>query len=230
MAASRSILAFTSTLLLLACRVAAQAAPTGDMPKALLDSAYRIVASRIGEPLARHSLIPAPQFTDFETTNRPCASTGGTCRVRWARVAFTFHPSSDTSIVGLVIVPLDTLGRLFPGLAVYGAPECVPDPHRCVFVDADSAQKVARAYGLPSGLRPWRVKFGWAEFNATVWNCPRCSAFFVPGNVPAYVWDIEAVTKVGPVHEAGPLLTGRYLLIDASTGAVIGSDSFQREE
>jgi hypothetical protein len=83
--------------------------------------------------------------------------------------------------------------------------------------------------GLPAGLRPWKVKFGWAEYNAVVWNCDQCYSYSVPGDRPMYAWEVETVTRIGP-GDFGPAQYGTYLLIDAATGAVAAKGGFQREE
>jgi hypothetical protein len=205
------------------------ASVAAQMPAAIVDSAYRVAAGLIGEPLASRALISAPHLSGYEYAERACAQSGRPCRVPWVRVAFRFRPSADTAIRGLVVIPLDPKGNRFAGYRVYGAPDCVSDPRLCRFIGADSAERVARAYGLPAGVRPWRVKFGWAEYNAVVRNCDSCYDYSVPGDLPIYAWEVETVTSIGPVH-FGPVQHVTYVLIDAATGAVAAKGEYQREE
>ena len=199
---------------------------TGQVPKAFVDSAYHVAASLIGQRLAARALTPAPLLSAYDTVSRGCPS----CNETRVLVAFTFRPARDTAIVGLVVVPLDTLGRPLPNLPVFGAPHCAADPARCHFISADSAMRVARAYGLPAGLHPWRVRFGWANsYYGGDWNCPHCSAYSVEGCSPLYGWQVETITSIGPFHLAGPLQNGSYLVVDATTGAVLTRGEFQRE-
>jgi hypothetical protein len=82
-------------------------------------------------------------------------------------------------------------------LAVRGVPDCVADPLECVFaVRASHALAIAREAGLPDGVAPWRVDFGW------------------DGKFQTFAWSV-CMTHVEGSH-------GECVSIDANDGRVLG--------
>jgi hypothetical protein len=185
------------------------------VPKPVVDSAYRIVSQLLGAGRARSTLSVAPTINDFVRARTNSICTDANCLWPWRFtyyvVAFSFRPTTNSPGVGVVLVPLDTVGHLLPGYHAFGAPDCVRSSALCSFLSADSAQSIARKHGFKQGLHPWRIKFVWGEFPNLGNERVPIKQHFAAFGKRTYFWLV-----MNELTERG----GEIFAIDATSGEV----------
>lgn len=199
----------------------AQTAHPLDVRSSLVDSALALVEREYGTT-DMALLTPMPESTLFQAAVPDCAlQKPGVCAWPWQYsyfiVLLRFGAFPDTSVSGLVAVPLDSLGRLLPGHQIGGLPPCRTQPRECDFhISADSVIHLATAAGLPVGLAPWMVRFVWGS-ELRLGNCGPCFGHYITdGRWNTYVWEVKSVEERGQSWQAGTLM-----VFDANSGVLL---------
>jgi hypothetical protein len=72
----------------------------------------------------------------------------------------------------LIRFTVDSSGNILSQYEIVGIPDCNSNPIDCDFVvDEVIAKQIAAEYGLPKGIKDWKVDFVWeAKYNKYVWH------------------------------------------------------------
>jgi hypothetical protein len=194
--------------------------PLRPAPATVTEAAARAVRRELGDSFYAAMVTPLPHLTRFHPASPGCSAS---CLWPWRTayyVLFFSLESGHSSLPrGLIVVPIDTGGGEIPGFSPKGAPRCAIEPTECVFsVSMDSARATAAAAGLPSGIRPWVIRFVWLEM-PKVGSCEPCWNHFVwPAGIefPTYGWEVRAVTDT-----TGHSERGHIFVIDANDGRLL---------
>ena len=103
----------------------------------------------------------------------------------------------------------DSLGNVLKQFEVVGIPDCNSNLNDCDFVvDEKIAKQIATEYGLPKGIKDWKVDFIWeAKYNK-------------------YVWHLFSTLKESK-GDFGYRANGEQIVIDPNNASVIFQDSWQ---
>jgi hypothetical protein len=186
----------------------------------VMAAASRIIQQRLGDSLFAAMVAPLPDETAFHPAVPGCSDS---CLWPWRTayfvLFFSLRPSNSSMPSGLIAVPLDTSGAPIPGFPPYGAPSCGAQPSECSFpISEDSARTIAKAAGLPQGIKPWSVRFLWLEA-PNVGSCEICEDHFLyhyHSGFPTYGWEARSITDTTNYSA-----NGWVFLIDANDGAII---------
>jgi hypothetical protein len=109
----------------------------------------------------------------------------------------------------LIRFTVDSTGKVLMQNEVVGIPDCNVNPMDCDFVvDEKIAKQIATEYGLPKGIKDWKVDFIWeAKYNK-------------------YVWHLFSTLKESK-GEFGYRADGEQIVIDPNYASVIYQDRWQ---
>ena len=175
----------------IACLVA-YGAGASDVPNAgrASVSANAAIIARVGDDFFRLNITPQSAHW-YPPEESFIARPNGYFLVSY-RLQIPQFPFVDTVIECIV----DSDGRVSN---LTGAPDCIHEPHRCIFpVDQVAAGVIAEKAGLELGTEAWRFHFHWNQ------------------KYQAYVWTVS--TTLARHKSSGE---GRVIVIDANDGRLL---------
>ena len=109
----------------------------------------------------------------------------------------------------LIRFTVDSTGKILTQYEIVGIPDCNVNPMDCDFVvDEKIAKQIANEYGLPKGIKDWKIDFVWdSKYNK-------------------YVWEILSTIKENK-SEDYYRLEGEKIIIDANNSKVLSKDSWK---
>jgi hypothetical protein len=124
-------------------------------------------------------------------------------------MVFKFYMPEKPFVDEVIRFNTDSLGKVLTQFEVVGIPECNSNPNDCDFVvDEKIARQIATEYGLPKGIKEWKVDFIWeAKYNK-------------------YVWHLLSTLKESK-GEFGYRADGEQIVIDPNYASVIYQDSWK---
>ncbi len=87
-------------------------------------------------------------------------------------MVYKFYMPEKLFVDELIRFTADSTGKVLNQYEVVGIPDCNANQYDCDFVvDENTARQIATEYGLPKGIKDWKVDFVWeAKYNKYVWN------------------------------------------------------------
>ncbi|HMN24402.1 MAG TPA: hypothetical protein PKE38_07875 [Ignavibacteriaceae bacterium] len=87
-------------------------------------------------------------------------------------MVYKFYMPEKPFVDELIRFTADSTGKVLNQYEVVGIPDCNANQYDCDFVvDENTARQIATEYGLPKGIKDWKVDFVWeAKYNKYVWN------------------------------------------------------------
>jgi hypothetical protein len=124
-------------------------------------------------------------------------------------MVYKFYMPGKPFVNELIRFTVDSSGNVLSQYEIVGIPDCNSDPMGCDFVvDEKIAKQIAAEYGLPKGIKDWKVDFIWeAKYNK-------------------YVWKIISTNKE-TVLEDHNRAEGELIVIDPSNASVLESESWR---
>jgi len=109
----------------------------------------------------------------------------------------------------LIRFTVDSTGKILTQYEIVGTPDCNVNPMDCDFVvDEKIAKQIANEYGLPKGIKDWKIDFVWdSKYNK-------------------YVWEILSTIKENK-SEDYYRAEGEKIIIDANNSSVLSKDNWK---
>lgn len=87
-------------------------------------------------------------------------------------MVYKFYMPEKPFVDELIRFTVDSSGNIISQYEIVGIPDCNSNPMDCDFVvDEKIAKQIATEYGLPKGIKDWKVDFVWeAKYNKYVWH------------------------------------------------------------
>ena len=87
-------------------------------------------------------------------------------------MVYKFYMPEKLFVDELIRFTANSTGKVLNQYEVVGIPDCNANQYDCDFVvDENTARQIATEYGLPKGIKDWKVDFVWeAKYNKYVWN------------------------------------------------------------
>ena len=124
-------------------------------------------------------------------------------------MVYKFYMPEKMFVDEVIRFNVDSVGNILKQYEVVGIPDCNANPMDCDFVvDEQIARQIATEYGLPKGIKEWKVDFIWeAKYNK-------------------YVWHLLSTLKESK-GEFGYRADGEQIVIDPNYASVIYQDSWK---
>lgn len=87
-------------------------------------------------------------------------------------MVYRFYMPEKPFVDELIRFTVDSSGNILSQYEIVGIPDCNLNPIDCDFVvDEKIAKQIAAEYGLPKGIKDWKVDFVWeTKYNKYVWH------------------------------------------------------------
>ncbi len=124
-------------------------------------------------------------------------------------MVYKFYMPEKSFVDEVIRFTVDSTGKVLNQFEVVGIPNCNSNSNDCEFVVDDKiAKQIATDYGLPKGIKDWKVDFVWeAKYNK-------------------YVWHLFSTLKESK-GDFGYRADGEQIVIDPNNASVIYQDSWQ---
>ena len=181
-----------------------------------------LVSAKLGVYRDQFDVRRRLEWTQKHDASPSCGDGYGICLWPWhtAYELYFFEATIPQLNVGaLIVIPVDTAGRLIPDYPGGGLPDCATHPTECHFpISADSARSIGRSAGLAAGVRPWDVRFVWIPTPKTG-GCDPCGLFFHgrDDSTRTFAWLISVTESAS----TGKGASGRTFVIDANSAEVL---------
>jgi hypothetical protein len=124
-------------------------------------------------------------------------------------MVYKFYMPEKSFVDELIRFTTDSLGNVLKQFEVVGIPVCNSNLNDCDFVvDEKIAKQIATEYGLPKGIKDWKVDFIWEQ------------------KYNKYVWHLLSTLKESK-GDFGYRANGEQIVIDPNNASVIFQDSWQ---
>lgn len=124
-------------------------------------------------------------------------------------MVYKFYMPEKPFVNELIRFTVDSSGNVLSQYEIVGIPDCNSNPMDCDFVvDEKIAKQIAMEYGLPKGIKDWKVDFIWeAKYNK-------------------YAWHLFSTLKESQ-GDFGYRADGEQIVIDPNNASVIYQDRWQ---
>ena len=124
-------------------------------------------------------------------------------------MVYKFYMPEKPFVDEVIRFTVDSTGKVLTQYEVVGIPDCNSNPMDCDFVvDEKIVKQIAIEYGLPKGIKDWKVDFIWeAKYNK-------------------YVWHLFSTLKESQ-GDFGYRADGEQIVIDPNNASVIYQDRWQ---
>ena len=124
-------------------------------------------------------------------------------------MVYKFYMPEKPFVDELIRFTVDSTGKVLTQFEVVGIPDCNANQMDCDFiVDDKIAKQIATEYGLPKGIKDWKVDFVWeSKYNK-------------------YVWHLFSTLKESK-GDFGYRADGEQIVIDPNNASVIYQDRWQ---
>jgi len=191
-----AIILFSFSLLINGCRcVPCSANEESQIPLNILQKADRFIISRTGDDFFKKYIT-----ADFLQSRHIAPN---------YLMVYKFYMPEKPFVDELIRFTVDSSGNVLSQYEIVGIPDCNSNPMDCDFVvDEKVAKQIAIEYGLPKGIKDWKVDFIWeAKYNK-------------------YVWHLFSTLKESQ-GDFGYRADGEQIVIDPNNASVIYQDRWQ---
>jgi len=191
-----AIILFSFSLLINGCRcVPCSANEESQIPLNILQKADRFIISKTGDDFFKKYIT-----ADFLQSRHIAPN---------YLMVYKFYMPEKPFVDELIRFTVDSSGNVLSQYEIVGIPDCNSNPMDCDFVvDEKVAKQIAIEYGLPKGIKDWKVDFIWeAKYNK-------------------YVWHLFSTLKESQ-GDFGYRADGEQIVIDPNNASVIYQDRWQ---